>query len=487
MSNPQSSRPEFPIVLALVMSSFLGGVIALGLFGLWRYAFPEPLNRTTTKATTATAVPRPTGTAAIVEFLPPLTPQEQRCEDALEKLAECNFLDTPLTDVVAFFEESTKIKMVIDNDALAEEGIAPDTAVTRTLNGLRLRSLLNLILTPLQLAAVPHHEVLLVTTRAMANEYLVTKTYPVSDLCYLPEDNGLDLQSLTRTIEEQTSGPWQASDGDAGTITELDLTGSLSVRQTYHIHREILELLRSLRAAQRFNLMIGGKDVLKRWYEQRAAAVASQWKPPAGQVEFAEVIGLTQNENERRIEKALDKTVSFSFQNTPLTEVVTSLAKQLSVNVTLDSQALLEEGIPIDQLVTLQLQQITARSALDLLLKPLMLSAVIEQETLLITTAAKEKEKLITCTYPVSDLIGPNGNYTSLTKSLESSTSGHWMTRDGEGGVVTVLDSTGSLVVRQSASVQRQVLNLLRQQREAQQRVAVEVGKAFRQSSLTWR
>ncbi len=471
MSDPQTSRPEFPIVPALVVSSLLGGLIALGLSGLWRFAVSEPLNRPELTATATTAALTPSGPVTFVEFLPPLTSQERRIEDALEKPAECDFTDTPLTDAAAFFAEYAEIQIVIDVEALTEEGIAPDTPVTRKLNGLRLRSLLHLILTPLQLAAIPHHGVLLVTTRAKAKESLVTRTYPVSDLCYLPEYKGLDLQSLIRTIEEETSGPWQTRDGEGGTITELELSGSLSVRQTYHVHREILDLLRSLRAAQRCNLMAGGKDALKRWYEQRAAAVASQWRPPANQVEFVEVIGLTQNETERQIETALDKTVSFSFQNTPLTEVVTSLAKQLSINVTLDNQALLEEGIPTDMPVTLQLQRITARSALELLLKPPMLAAVIEHEALLITTAAREKDKLITYTYPVSDLIGPIGNYPSLMELLESGTSGHWMTRDGEGGVVIALDTTGSLVVRQSASVQRQVLNLLRQQREAQQRM----------------
>ncbi len=469
MSDPQTSRPEFPIVPALVVSSLLGGLIAFGLSGLWRFAFPEPLNRPKTTANATTAEPLPNGSAAVIEFLPALTPQEQRFEEIFENPAECNFNDTPLVDVAAFFGESTKIKIVIDNEGLAEEGIAPDSAVTRKLSGVRLRTLLHLILTPLQLAAIPHQEVLLVTTRAKAKEYLVTRTYPVSDLCYLPDDKGLDLQSLTQTIEEETSGPWQVRDGEGGTCTELALSGSLSVRQTYHVHREILDLLRSLRAAQRCNLAIGGKDALKRWYEQRAAAVASQWKPSASQVEFSEVIGLTQNEAERQIEKALDKSVSLSFQNTPLTDVVTSLAKQLSVNVTLDSQALMDEGIPTDVPVTLQLERITARSALELLLKPPMLAAVIEHEALLITTASKEREKLITYTYPVSDLIGPNENYALLVQLLESSTSGPWMTRDGEGGVVTALDTTGSLVIRQTTGVQRQVLNLLRQQREAQQ------------------
>ena len=470
MSDPQTSRPELPIIPALVVSSLLGGLIALGLSGLWRFAFPEPLNRPEPTANATTAALSPLGSVAVVEFFPPLTPQEQRFEAALEKSAECDFTDTPLVDVVTFFAEYASIKIVIDVQALNEEGIAIDTAVTQKLDDLRLRSLLHLILTPLQLSAIPKHDVLLLTTRAKAKEHLVARTYPVSDLCYFPGYEGLDLQSLIRIIEEETSGPWQTRDGEGGTLTDLEYSGSLTVRQTYHVHREILELLRSLRVAQRGNLQLAGKQTLKKWDEQRAVAASSLLKRPAA-ADFLEVIGAMPSEAEQRLEKALDKTVSIGFLNTPLNEVVVVLAKQLSINVVLDNEALTEEGIAPDTPVTLQLQQITAHSALELLLRPLGLASVSEHEVLLVTTAAKEKEKLVSRTYPVSDLIGLNEDYFSFIQMLETSTSGPWMNRDGEGGNITYLVTTGSLVVRQTASVQRQVLGLLRQQREAQQRM----------------
>ena len=471
MSDPQTSRSELPIIPALVVSSLLGGLIALGLSGLWRFAVPGPLNRPEPIATATIDVLPPHGSVAFVEFFPPLTPQEQRIEAALEKSAKCEFTDTSLIDVVAFFAEDASIKIVIDAQALIEEGIPIDMPVTRKLDGLRLRSLLHLILTPLQLAAIPKHDVLLVTTLAKTKQHLVTRTYPVSDLCHFPGYEGPDFQSLIRIIGEETSGPWQDRDGEGGSLTELESSGSVSVRQTYHVHREILELLRSLRVAQRGNLQLAGKQTLKKWDEQRAVAASSLLKRPAAPVEFIEVIGSMPSEAEQRLEKALDKTVSIGFLNTPLTEVVVVLAKQLSINIVLDNNSLTEEGIPPDTSVTLQLQQITARSALELLLRPLGLASVIEHEVLLLTTAAKEKEKLVSRTYPVSDLIGPNEDYHSLIQMLESGTSGPWMDRDGEGGNMTELVTTGSLVVRQTAGVQRQLLGLLRQQREAQQRM----------------
>lgn len=472
MPDPQSSRSEIPIVPALVVSSVLGALIALGASSLWRLAFPGAMNVPGPTVTATTAAPL--GPVEFVEFLPPLTAQEQRIEAVLEMPSECAFTDTPLNDVVPFFAEYHGIKIVIDAEALIEEGIQPDVPVTLKLDNLRLRSLLHVILEPLLLTAVPIHDVLLVTTWTKSREarFTFTRTYPVSDLCHSPGVDMPESQSLIRVIVEETSGPWLGSDGsESCTISEQPSVGSLSVRATYPTHREILDLLRSLRGAQRCNLSAAGRDALKTWDEQRAVAAALLLKRPDAPVEFVEVIGTTPSETERRIEKALNKSVTLSFQNVPLRDFTPVLAKELSINVLIDDVALIEEGIAPDAPVTLQLSQITARSALELLLRPLGLSFVIDNEVLLVTTAVKEKEKLVSRTYPVSDLIGPNGNYAALMQMLETSTSGPWLNSDGEGGTMTELATAGSLVVRQTSRVQQQVLNLLRQQRESQQRM----------------
>lgn len=467
MSDSQSSRSDLPIVPALVISSLLGGLIALGASSLWRFAFPAAMNAPEPNVTaTSTARLAPVES---VEFLPPLTSQEQRIEAALEKPTECDFTDTPLTDVVQFFSEYASIKIVIDVESLSTEGIASDTPVTKKLGPLRLRSLLPLVLEPLQLTAIPKHDVLLVTTLSKAIEHPVTRTYPVSDLCRVSGSNVLDFENLILLLEQETSGPWHDIVGNGGKVTELASTGSLSIWQSYQVHREILELLRSLRAAQKSNLLNASKSELQKWDDQRATAAASLLKRPTAPVEFVEVIGTTQNDAERRIEKALNKTLSLNFQNVPLNDVAPVLAKELSINVLIDIKALIEEGIQPDDPVTLQLSQITARSALELMLRPLSLSFVSDNEVLLVTTISKENEKLVSRTYPVSDLIGQNKDYAALMQMLESTTSGPWMNRDGEGGTMTEFATAGSLVVRQTSRVQQQVLNLLRQQREAQQ------------------
>lgn len=470
MSDPQTSRSELPIIPALVVSSLLGGLIALGLFSLWRFAMPGAANPPNRSAAAPAVALSSSGSAEFVEFLPPLTPQEQRIEEALEKPAECDLQDQPLADVVAFLAEHNSIRMVIDVEALTEEGIATDTPVTQKLSGLKLRSLLNLVLRPLQLTAIPKDDVLLVTTLTKQLNHPLNRTYPVSDLCRVTGSNALDFQSLIMLLEA-TSAPWLSTGGEGGAYAVLTNTGSFTVRHTYAIHREVLELLRSLRAAQKSNLLNASKSDLQKWDEQRAAAASALLKRSTVPIEFVDVLHTPKSESEPHIESSLDKSLSISFQDAPLTEVVASFARQLSINVVLDNESLTEEGIATDTPVTLQLQQITGRSALELLLRPLQLSAVIDNEVLLVTTAHKEKETLVSHTYPVSDLIGPNEDFQSLMTMLETSTSGPWLNTHGEGGTMTELPTAGSLVVRQTSAVQRQVLNLLHQQREAQKRM----------------
>lgn len=462
MSDPQTLHPKLSMVPALIASSLLGGLIALGLSSLWRHAIPGPMNPPAATVP-AVALP-PSGPVEFVEFLPPLTPEEKRIEGALEKPVDCEFVDQPLTDVVLWLAEAASIPIVIDSNGLAEEGISSNTSVTLTISGLRLRSLLNLILDQVHLTAIPRHDVLLVTTSQNAHEQLASRTYPVADLCRVPGSDSLDFESLKWLIEIGTSGPWASFQG---TMTELPSSGSLTVGQTYRVHREVLDLLRSLRVAQRCNLSSAGQEGLNDLDDKRSAAVATLRQRQVVPSEFIEAIGETENDAMRHIEKALDKMVTIDFENTPLTEVVSFFVKQLSINVVIDDKSLKEENIPTDIPVTLRLQDTTARAALELLLRPLKLAAVVEHEVLFVTTAQTERKQFVTQTYPVFDLIGPNGDYAALIKVIESATFSSRF--EDYRGTITESPATASIVIRQSLIVHRQVLQLLRQQREAQQ------------------
>jgi general secretion pathway protein D len=115
---------------------------------------------------------------------------------------------------------------------------------------------------------------------------------------------------------------------------------------------------------------------------------------------------------EVEIQKSLSKHVEVKFVNRPLSEVMDTLARMTGINVHLDPQGLGAEGVTVDTPVTLSLQQpISLRSALNLLLSPLQLSYVIQNEVLQITSEQTRDQKVHHKVYYAADLVIPIPNF----------------------------------------------------------------------------
>jgi hypothetical protein len=117
-----------------------------------------------------------------------------RAEVAIKKeLAEpanFQFVDTPLTDAIEVLKEQHGIEIQLDLAALTGAGVGTDTPVNSHVSGVSLRSGLKLLLDQLELTYVIRNEVLLITSKTQAEQLLDTKVYPVGDLVR-PEDDGL--------------------------------------------------------------------------------------------------------------------------------------------------------------------------------------------------------------------------------------------------------------------------------------------------------
>jgi hypothetical protein len=113
------------------------------------------------------------------------------------------------------------------------------------------------------------------------------------------------------------------------------------------------------------------------------------------------------NKTEEKIRRALDQPTTVEFLDLPLEDAITFLKEYHNINIYIDRATLADEGVAIDQPVTLKLAGVTLRSVLKLLLEPVQLTYVIEDEVMKITTSAKAGEKLVTRVYPVADLVIP--------------------------------------------------------------------------------
>jgi len=83
------------------------------------------------------------------------------------------------------------------------------------------------------------------------------------------------------------------------------------------------------------------------------------------------------------------------------------LADYHNIPIIIDETALEEEGIDTQEPINRVLSGITLRSALKIILEPLELTYVIEDEVMKITTEVKAEDILSTRVYPVGDLVIP--------------------------------------------------------------------------------
>ncbi len=97
--------------------------------------------------------------------------------------------------------------------------------------------------------------------------------------------------------------------------------------------------------------------------------------------------------------------MSLHFDNTPLTEVVKHLSTLAEVNIVVDSAGLEEEGVQSSTPVTINVDGIKLKSALNLMLEPLRLGYLIQNDVLNVTSQLKRQGELVPVTYPVQDLV----------------------------------------------------------------------------------
>jgi uncharacterized membrane protein YgcG len=122
---------------------------------------------------------------------------------------------------------------------------------------------------------------------------------------------------------------------------------------------------------------------------------------------WASVDLMRYNKTEEKIRRALSQPTTVEFLDLPLEDAITFLKEYHNINIYIDKATLADEGVALDQPVTLKLAGVTLRSVLKLLLEPVQLTYVIEDEVMKITTSAKAGEKLQTRVYPVGDLVIP--------------------------------------------------------------------------------
>ncbi|MEZ5942150.1 MAG: hypothetical protein R3C18_12225 [Planctomycetaceae bacterium] len=107
---------------------------------------------------------------------------EQRVRQSLLNPVSLHFDNAPLAEVMQYIADTQGINVVVDEAGLTEEGITASTTVAIGVDGIKLRSALNLMLSPLNLDYTVENEVLTITSKLRQQGELEPAVYQVADL-----------------------------------------------------------------------------------------------------------------------------------------------------------------------------------------------------------------------------------------------------------------------------------------------------------------
>jgi hypothetical protein len=148
-----------------------------------------------------------------------------------------------------------------------------------------------------------------------------------------------------------------------------------------------------------------------------------------------------------------------------------------------------DAGLTPDEQITIQVANVSLRSALRLLLKQKQLTYIIRDEVLIVTTPEEAKSELTTCVYDVRDIFAlqmrpaqkgaPAGpDYDPLTDVIVSCVATETWAESGGGAAEIRPLSPGLLIISQTQAVHEEIGSLLSTIRETLRQPAPPLGKA---------
>lgn len=152
---------------------------------------------------------------------------------------------------------------------------------------------------------------------------------------------------------------------------------------------------------------------------------------------------------ELKIQENLQQKVDVSFENMPLDQVLHTLTEMAGIPVFIDPVGLSAEAVVPDTPITIQLSKpVSLRAALNLILQPLQLSYVINNEVLRVTSETARQSDTSAQTYNVADLVIPIPNFAPLNFGIPAAmgdqTSMGFGTQPGQTSGLPALSMSGN-------------------------------------------
>ena len=191
--------------------------------------------------------------------------------------------------------------------------------------------------------------------------------------------------------------------------------------------------------------------------------------------DFCQCVVGTNSPTVARIEKAMAsplRSAGLTFSEAPLQQVAHVIEEEYGFPIRLDAPALDEIGISVEEPVTFSISGISLRSALRLMLQPLQLTYIIQDEVLLITTPEAAEHELVICVYDVREIVGAAKDQSvgELIDAVVSCVATETWAENGGGEAEVRWIKPGFLVISQTQAVHEEVHALLATIRDVRKR-----------------
>jgi hypothetical protein len=189
------------------------------------------------------------------------------------------------------------------------------------------------------------------------------------------------------------------------------------------------------------------------------------------------------------LQEQLKQAVSIDYTDKPLRDILDELRTRFKINIFVDNFSLQQQGISLDQPVSIKLEVVSLKSVLNLVLSQVRLVACVKEGVVVVTTPQVAQGPPVPKVYGVADLIkaikqkGCKGDAEAraaktLVRLVEESIAPEsWASRGGA-GTVQYFPRKKALVICQDAGTQEQVVDLL----TALRRLHAKEGAAFADS-----
>jgi tetratricopeptide (TPR) repeat protein len=166
---------------------------------------------------------------------------------------------------------------------------------------------------------------------------------------------------------------------------------------------------------------------------------------------------------EHEIQRRLMEPVSLHFQDVRLDHIIDQLRSMTGLNICIDVPALNKAGVRLEMPLSLKVDNLSLRSALDLLLKQAHLTHVIQDEVVMVKPEQDARGKKACRVYPMVDLVRPHGidRVETLVQMIQQEIAPQTWSCAGGLGTITYLPLGQVIVVEQTPDVQEQVEDLL--------------------------